>query len=390
MIFDEYRFKLQNYTLTKKIGEGTFSTVWVGENENFNNYVAVKILPKEDVPSSKSMTRFNREINLLKSMNHPFILHFYELIEDDKCFYLVLEHVENDNLAEFITRKRKLDDRIALHIFLQLLNGLDYLHNEVKVIHRDLKPENVTLDKNNNIRIIDFGLSKTLSEDSPKLFAACGSPAYVAPEIILGSGYTVSADIWSLGVILYNMVTGELPFNGDQAQLFEAITKKEPDYTKVCNHLLRDLISEMLKKSPEQRITIDKIKNHPWIANNNIYHLVVDIVNSIREESSTINPQFLKLIKGENLESVITPESIRGDRTPEVSSYLQLYRNEMQNQLFSKYHRIREIIAARYAAPSPQFIPYPEGFSDHGYTKPGSSPREPEYETILVPGQHQS
>ena len=256
-----------DYKLIRRAGRGSFATVWVAEQVQTGMPVAIKAIQNKSVSAPDAATRFAREINLIKQMDHPFIAKLFEIVKEEEYTYLVMEYVENGNLLDFVNNNGKLPETQARRYFSQLLSALEYLHNVRFVAHRDLKAENVLLDRNNNIRLIDFGLSNIFTEDNPQLSTACGSPAYAAPEMVCGKKYTKAADIWSAGVLLYAMVVGELPFDDDNIQkLLQKIAYTEPVYPSFLSHQLHDLLLKLMQKKPDQRITIEKIKEHPWFS----------------------------------------------------------------------------------------------------------------------------
>jgi serine/threonine protein kinase len=173
----------------------------------------------------------------------------------------------------------RLSEDQARRYFTQLLTVLEYLHSEQKVAHRDLKCENVLLDRYNNIRLIDFGLSNQFTDLNPQLRTACGSPAYAAPEMIQGNTYTYTADIWSAGILLFALVAGYLPFDDDRASgVLQKVVHSEVGYPAFISPQLRDLLQKMICKDPEERITLDMIKAHPWFSQSQ-YHLLKDVIH---------------------------------------------------------------------------------------------------------------
>ena len=164
-----------------------------------------------------------REIKILKSLDHPNIVKLYEIIENTDRIYLIMEFAAGGELFEFIVKKDKLSEREACQMYLQIVDGIEYLHAK-GIAHRDLKPENLLLDHNQQIKIVDFGLSN-LYQPGETLLTACGSPCYAAPEMIAGRRYNgVDVDIWSSGVTLYAMLVGYLPFEDpDTAILYKKI-----------------------------------------------------------------------------------------------------------------------------------------------------------------------
>jgi len=164
-----------NYRLESKIGRGSSSIVWKGIADKSSIPVAIKIIPKIWLDSELKLNKFRRELYLLQQMDHPFIVQFYQMIEDDKFYYLVLEYVQNGSLRDYVENKGPLPEGLARRIYVQMYVALKYLHQEKLIVHRDIKAENILLDSGNNIRIIDFGLGNQFSVDQPELNTLCGS-----------------------------------------------------------------------------------------------------------------------------------------------------------------------------------------------------------------------
>ena len=256
-----------DYVLKRQIGSGSFATVWRAQHTVSKRIVAIKVIDNNEISSKMSKDKFIREIALAKLVDHPFIAKLFEIIETPNYTYLVMEYAENGSLLNYVNVNGRLTEMIARRYFSQLVSALEYLHEDKKIAHRDLKAENVLLDKYMNIRLIDFGLSNTFTEDDPELNTACGSPAYAAPEMVVGKPYTAMADIWSAGVLLYAMVVGELPFDDENVQnLLYKIAFTEPYYPKHLSPQLVDLLRKILSKDPSDRLTLKKIKEHPWFS----------------------------------------------------------------------------------------------------------------------------
>jgi len=257
--------KIGHYLFEKQLGSGAFATVWLARHLVLNVQVAVKVISKSSLNDEDSVIRFEREVKILKSMDHDLIAEFFEHIEDDVNHYLVMEFAAKGTLLDFVNNNEGLSEIKARKYFAQLISVLSYLHNVWHIAHRDLKPENVLLDRYDNIRIIDFGLSKNYNADDPNLSTQCGSPAYAPPEMIKGEPYTNAADIWSAGVLLFSIVTLELPFDGVNAPaMMKKIVFSQPVFPSQMSPLLVDLLSGMLKKNPDNRITLEEIQNHKW------------------------------------------------------------------------------------------------------------------------------
>ena len=172
--------------------------------------------------------RVAREIKILQETKHDNIVQIYEIIETNFAIYMIMECAEGGELFDYIVKKGRLSEKEGAYFFLQLLMGIEHLHSR-KIAHRDLKPENLLLDENMNIKIVDFGLSNTYRTPSDTLKTACGSPCYASPEMIAGKRYNgLDTDIWSIGVILYAMTVGYLPFEDpDTNKLYKKILSCE-------------------------------------------------------------------------------------------------------------------------------------------------------------------
>lgn len=264
-----------NYQILSPIGSGGFATVYKARHIRTEVNAALKVVPKQGMLSQNPAT-LEREVNIHKTLEHPYIAEFYEKLEDDNNWYITMEFVENGTLLDYINNHDHNDRQFARKIFLQIVMSLDYLHNKVKVAHRDLKPENILLDRNLNIKMIDFGLSNNFSDDNPYLATQCGSGAYISPEVILHQPYTKATDIWSAGILLYAMVTGSLPFSdNNMQQLFKLIVRTQPYMPSSIEPELADLLNRLLAKEPESRITLDEIKNHEWVLGTREYNIIL-------------------------------------------------------------------------------------------------------------------
>ena len=257
--------RVGQYMFHEVLGVGAFAAVFKAEHIDTACRVAVKVVPKRKFSGLEEFSRLQREVRLMRVVDHPFIAACYDILDDMKNFYLVMELAENGSLFDLIRNCGGLHENVAKRIFFQLVLALEYLHKMKKIVHRDLKAENILLDRNNNIRVVDFGLSKTFGDKAPFLLTQCGSPAYVSPEIISDQPYTSAADIWSAGVLLYAMILGSLPFNSDNVSaLLQKILNDDVVLPESLSRDARDLLSRMLVKDPRKRISLDDVKMHPW------------------------------------------------------------------------------------------------------------------------------
>jgi serine/threonine protein kinase len=192
-----------------------FHQVKLGTHKDTGQTVAIKIVEKSMLNSRPSLKRkIEREIAVLKVIDHPNVLRLFDVFETPQSLFLVLEHVQGGELFDYLVGKGRLPPSEALTFFQQIISGLDYCHTCL-ICHRDLKPENLLLDSNNQIKIADFGFA-SLMRDDDLLETSCGSPHYAAPEVVQGLKYDGTAsDVWSCGVILFALLTGKLPFDDD-------------------------------------------------------------------------------------------------------------------------------------------------------------------------------
>ena len=261
------------YVFRGTIGEGAFSVVKLCYHTQEAKYYACKVVPKARLVANKLEKRFEIEIRIDQQLHHPGIVALIEIMQDDANFYLIMEFCPNGELFQYIVDRKKLSEDEARSLILQVMDSVNYIH-KMGVSHRDLKPENILVDQNNHLKISDFGLSRFVGKNG-MVETPCGSPCYASPECISGKPYNGKTnDVWSVGVILYAMVTGQLPWTKrNQTQLFEQIKQGEytiPHYvSKDCGDLLKKLMTVDSKK----RITLEKAMEHPWFANANRVHI---------------------------------------------------------------------------------------------------------------------
>ena len=257
---------LGNYTVVKATGRGAFSQVYLATHNSTGLKVALKVVLAKSLEETMQKVMVENELNIFKSIDFPLICEYYESFYDKEYFIVVLEFVENGSLLSYINKFGKLSEDEARHYFVQLLITLEYLHSKCKVAHRDLKAENVLIDRNHNIRLIDFGFSHNMTMKKPVISGPCGSPAYAPPEVLKNMPFSQLSDVWSSGVFLYAITTGHLPFIDENIQrLMQKILYTEPKYNLNISPELADLIMKMLKKNLGQRISFHEIWSHPWI-----------------------------------------------------------------------------------------------------------------------------
>jgi len=268
-----------NYELGKILGEGTWGKVKLGLDRRTQKQVAVKILDKQQIRQQNMGVQIKREVNILKKMKNknPHVVQLFEVLASKSKIYLVLELVTGGELFDKLVEEHPyhFTETRAAYYFRQLVSAVELCH-ELGVVHRDLKPENLLLDEHDNLKVSDFGLSALYESNDGSTFSkscragllhtTCGTPNYVAPEVLKSDGYDGrKADIWSMGIILYVLVTGTLPFDEPKLPtLFEKIQRADFHFPRYLSNEISDLISSILVVDPKDRPGIADIKRHPW------------------------------------------------------------------------------------------------------------------------------
>ncbi len=275
-IHREVRFG--NYILGSTLGEGEFGKVKLGWRKDGKqpSQVAMKLIKRDSIlKDSDSEIKVHREINSLKLLNHPNIVNLVEVMKLGKYIGIVLEYASGGELFDYILHHKHLKENVAKKLFAQLVSGVDYMHCK-GLVHRDLKLENLLLDKHKNVIISDFGFVNSFNREKLDLMkTSCGLPCYAAPELVLTQlpyeGRKV--DIWSLGVILYAMLAGYLPFDDDPenedgadiVRLYHYICRLPLTFPEYVSPLARDLLRKIIVPDPKRRILMAEIRAHPWL-----------------------------------------------------------------------------------------------------------------------------
>ncbi|KAK7321418.1 hypothetical protein VNO77_32044 [Canavalia gladiata] len=257
---------MQKYELGRLLGQGTFGKVYYGRSTITNQSVAVKVIDKDRVMRTGQAEHIKREISVMRLVKHPNIIQLFEVMATKSKIYFVMENAKGGELFKKVA-KGKLKEDVAHKYFRQLINAVDFCHSR-GVYHRDIKPENILLDENENLKVSDFGLS-ALAESKRLdglLHTTCGTPAYVAPEVIKRIGYDgAKADIWSCGVVLFVLLAGYIPFHDSNLmEMYRKISRAEFTCPNWFPRRVRRLLCKMLDPNPDTRISIDMIKQCSW------------------------------------------------------------------------------------------------------------------------------
>ncbi|CAL0318020.1 unnamed protein product [Lupinus luteus] len=259
------RTRVGKYELGKTIGEGSFAKVKLARNVDTRDHVAIKILDRDHVLRHNMMEQLKKEISAMKLINHPNVVKIFEVMASKTKIYIVLELVRGGELFDKIASSGRLKEDEARSYFQQLINAVDYCHSR-GVYHRDLKPENLLLDTNGVLKVSDFGLSTYAQQEDELLRTACGTPNYVAPEVLRDRGYVGStSDIWSCGVILFVLMAGYLPFDEpNHPALFRKISRADFSCPSWFSPESKKLLKRILNPDPLTRIKIEELLEDVW------------------------------------------------------------------------------------------------------------------------------
>ena len=283
--------KLHNYRICeKRIGKGSFSTIHKCFDKD-NNVFALK---KINMDKLKDKNIIKNEFNIMRKLSHINIIKVYDLIIDEKLnnVYIFMEYFEHGDLGKYLGGNT-LEETYVNTFSIQIKNGLQYLYLQ-NIVHRDIKPQNILVSNNKILKIIDFGLSKNISMNSEMMDTICGSPLYMAPEIIKKKNYTIKSDIWSFGVIIYEMIYGYTPFRANN--IYSLIEILQNSHIKFPKHNISseciDLLKCMLRKDPNDRIDWDNLFLHPWLVTDLILNQENKLLEIPFESHSSFNTSF--------------------------------------------------------------------------------------------------
>ncbi|XP_043374025.1 serine/threonine-protein kinase MARK2 isoform X24 [Dermochelys coriacea] len=340
-----------NYRLLKTIGKGNFAKVKLARHVLTGKEVAVKIIDKTQLNSS-SLQKLFREVRIMKVLNHPNIVKLFEVIETEKTLYLVMEYASGGEVFDYLVAHGRMKEKEARAKFRQIVSSVQYCHQKF-IVHRDLKAENLLLDADMNIKIADFGFSNEFTFGN-KLDTFCGSPPYAAPELFQGKKYDgPEVDVWSLGVILYTLVSGSLPFDGQNLkELRERVLRGKyriPFYMSTdCENLLK----KFLILNPSKRGTLEQIMKDRWM---NVGHEDDELKPYIEPLPDYKDPRRTELMISMGYTREEIKDSLVGQKYDEVmATYLLLgYKNsELDNDNITLKPRPPAELA-NSSAPSP-------------------------------------
>ncbi|KAJ0050911.1 hypothetical protein NL108_009899 [Boleophthalmus pectinirostris] len=253
------------YEVYETIGSGGFAKVKLGRHKLTGEKVAIKIMSKKDL--GDDLPRVKLEIDAMKNLSHQHVCRLYQVIETSTQIFMVIEYCPGGELFDYIIAKDRLSEEETRVFFRQIVSAIAYVHSQ-GFAHRDLKPENLLIDGDHNLKLIDFGLcARPKGGLGYELMTCCGSPAYAAPELIQGKAYIGSeADVWSMGVLLFALLCGYLPFDDDNCMvLYRKITRGKYDNPHWLSTGSILLLNQMMQVDPKRRLTVRQLLDHPWV-----------------------------------------------------------------------------------------------------------------------------
>ena len=258
-------FNGKKIVMIRTLGKGSFGKVKEAIHTMTNERLAIKILEKEKIKQGGDEIRVQREIAIIKKTNHPNVIQVYDIIETSRFFFFLMELAPNGDLSAYIQTNGKIPEIEAKRLFNQLISAVFHLHAQ-GISHRDIKPQNILLDCNNNLKLTDFGLGNFFNGKA-YLETPCGSPCFAAPEVISGESYKPEpADLWGLGVTLFNMLCGYLPFDEpSKKELYRKISAGIYEIPNFISAPVARLIRRLLTCDPSRRITAEQVWNEEWM-----------------------------------------------------------------------------------------------------------------------------
>jgi hypothetical protein len=262
----------ESFELLGELGQGSFGIVYKAKKKNSGEIFAMKCLSKVALKKQRQLKYAISECKIMKILKNPFVLMMHYAFQTSQSLYMVLDFCPNGDLLGLIEKYEKLGEDVAMFYTAETVLALDYLHS-LDIVYRDLKPANILVDKDFHVKLADFGLAKEDITNTPAMTMA-GSPAYLPPEIVERKGASTASDLYGVGVLLYELLTGNLPYyNPDMEALFDSIVKDTINFPSFLSTEAVDLIRNLMQKDPLKRLKVPEIKNHPFFRSINWEHL---------------------------------------------------------------------------------------------------------------------
>ena len=317
------KISLKDFKILKKLGKGAFGKVLLVHNEELNKYFAMKILKKKFIEKNKQQFHVKTERKILEIIEHPFVAKLYYAFQNSEKLYLLTEYMPGGEMFYHLHKDIYFSEERTKFYISEIILALIYLHKN-NIIYRDLKPENILLDEQGHIKLTDFGLSKIVNNiNKDKTYTICGTPEYVAPEVLLNKGYNKSADWWSLGIVLYEMLCGETPFKEARERLDINIYYKPIYQNKLISDTAFDLIQKLCEINVNLRLgssdnEFEEISKHKFFNG----------IDWKKLENKEIKPSFIPIIT--NMEDVRNFDKQFTETDPlSIPERLNYYKNKL-------------------------------------------------------------
>ncbi|XP_067938441.1 serine/threonine-protein kinase SIK3-like isoform X2 [Watersipora subatra] len=357
--------RVGSYEIERTIGKGNFAVVKLATHIGTRNKVAIKIIDKSNMDVD-NLKKIAREVEIMKLLRHPHIVRLYQVIETSRMLYLVLEYASGGEVYDHLFAHGRMNEREARKLFKQIVAAVAYCHSR-RIVHRDLKAENLLLDANRNMKLADFGFSNFYNPGD-FLSTGCGSPPYAAPELFEGKEYDPpTVDVWSLGVVLYVIVCGAVPFDGNTLPLLrERVLSGKFQIPFFMSTECEDLIKHMLVVDADKRFTLKQIACHGWM------HIGCESVRTTYEtsienycshldlcsgEDIPLNQSILEHMAGLGLDPEKTIQSVKEKRYDDHSAVYHLLEDKLQRHLLkSQMSSVSQSLPPAMPQPAPQTL----------------------------------
>ncbi|OKL62145.1 cAMP-dependent protein kinase type 2 [Talaromyces atroroseus] len=263
------KYSLEDFSLQRTLGTGSFGRVHLVQSRHNHRFYAIKVLKKAQVVKMKQVEHTNDERRMLQRVKHPFLITLWGTFQDSKNLYMVMDFVEGGELFSLLRKSQRFPNPVAKFYAAEVTLALEYLHSQ-HIIYRDLKPENLLLDRHGHLKITDFGFAKEVPDIT---WTLCGTPDYLAPEVVSSKGYNKSVDWWSLGILIFEMLCGFTPFwdSGSPVKIYENILRGKIKFPPYMHPDAVDLLSQLITPDLTKRLGNlhggpEDVKTHPWFA----------------------------------------------------------------------------------------------------------------------------
>ncbi|KAL1883667.1 cAMP-dependent protein kinase catalytic subunit [Paecilomyces lecythidis] len=263
------KYSLEDFAIQRTLGTGSFGRVHLVQSKHNHRFYAIKVLKKAQVVKMKQVEHTNDERKMLQRVRHPFLITLWGTFQDSNNLYMVMDFVEGGELFSLLRKSQRFPNPVAKFYAAEVTLALEYLHAQ-HIIYRDLKPENLLLDRHGHLKITDFGFAKEVPDIT---WTLCGTPDYLAPEVVSSKGYNKSVDWWSLGILIFEMLCGFTPFwdSGSPVKIYENILRGKIKYPPYMHPDAVDLLSQLITPDLTKRLGnlhggSEDVKNHPWFA----------------------------------------------------------------------------------------------------------------------------